>query len=186
MVLIPIISLSHDHKNAVKDFTLLNIDGKKVSLSDYKNQKGVILIFNCNTCPFSVLYEDRINDLDTKYKAKGYPVVVINPNNPKAKKGEDYESMKKRALAKKFSFPYLFDEKLSVYKQYHATRTPEVFILQNNGGKFYIQYHGAIDDNAKNAAKVKTKYVENALADLMAGNNVKVKETKAIGCSIKK
>ena len=68
------------------NFTLENIDGKKTSLSDYKDAKGFIIVFTCNTCPYSVAYEDRIMALDKKYKTKGYPVIAINPNDPAAKK----------------------------------------------------------------------------------------------------
>ena len=64
-------------------FSLKNIDGKTVSLDKFPNAKGMIVIFTCNHCPYSVLYEDRIIALDAKYKAAGYPVVAINPNDIK-------------------------------------------------------------------------------------------------------
>ncbi len=75
------------------DFKLKNVDNKMVSLSDYKSAKGFIVIFTCNHCPFSIAYQDRIIALDKKYKAKGYPVIAINPNNPAISKGDDFEAM---------------------------------------------------------------------------------------------
>ena len=109
------------------DFKLKNIDEKMVSMSDYENAKGFIVIFTCNHCPFSVAYEDRIIELDKNYKEKGYPVIAINPNNPEVSKGDDFPSMQKRAKEKGFTFPYLFDTGQKIYPQYGATRTPHVF-----------------------------------------------------------
>ena len=80
------------------DFKLKNIDGKMVSLADFEEAKGFIVVFTCNTCPYSVANEDRLNALDAKYKSKGYPVIAVNPNDPAAKEGEDMAAMKKRAL----------------------------------------------------------------------------------------
>src|SRR6266478_817517 len=65
-----------------RDFKLKNVDGKMVSPDDYKNAKGYIVVFTCNHCPFAKAYESRIIALDKKYRAKGYPVVAIQPNDP--------------------------------------------------------------------------------------------------------
>lgn len=92
-------------------FSLKGVDGKTVSLSDYNKEKGVILIFSCNTCPYVVAYEDRIIELHNKFAPKGFPVVAINSNNPELSKGDSFEEMKKKARDKSFTFPYLFDEK---------------------------------------------------------------------------
>ena len=82
------------------DFSLPNVDAKMVSLADYDQANGFIVIFNCNSCPYSIAYEDRINALDAQYKPKGYPVIAINPNNPAAKDGEQLTDMKQGALKK--------------------------------------------------------------------------------------
>jgi len=79
--------------DVVADFTLENIDGKMVSLADYKDEKGVILIFTCNHCPYAVMYEDRINDLHNTFAAKGYPVLAINPNDPEVQPQDDMPNM---------------------------------------------------------------------------------------------
>ncbi len=169
----------------VSDFTLKNIDDKMVSLSDYKAGKGVVLIFTCNHCPYSKMYEDRIIELDKKYKEKGYPVVAVNPNDPGVSAGDDFDSMKDRAKQKGFTFPYLFDADQNVYPKFGATKTPHVFILNKKGDDFVLSYIGAIDDNARDASSVSEKYVENALDNLLAGKALEKTETKAIGCSIK-
>lgn len=167
------------------DFNLKNVDNKKVSLKDMKEAKGYIVVFTCNHCPYAVAYEDRIIALDKKYKKLGYPVVAINPNNPEKQKDDSFPKMQERAKEKKFSFPYLLDEGQKIYPQYGATKTPHVYVLQKTAKGNVVKYIGAIDDNYEDAAAVKQKYVENAVDALVKGKEVTVKETKAIGCSIK-
>jgi len=167
------------------DFKLKNVDGTHVSLSDYDNAKGFIVIFTCNHCPYAQKYEKRIMELDKKYDPKGYHVIAISPNDPELVPEDSFENMKKRAEKMDYTFPYLLDEKQNVYPKYGATKTPHVFVLENEGDEHIVRYIGAIDDNYKDASLVEEKYVENAVDALLAGNEVPVKETKAIGCSIK-
>ncbi|MEX0314101.1 MAG: thioredoxin family protein [Allomuricauda sp.] len=167
------------------DFSLKNVDGSMVSLSDYNKAKGFLVIFTCNTCPYSVAYEDRINALDAKYKPKGVPVIAINPNNPAKKSGDSFAKMKVRAEQKGFTFPYLLDEGQHIFPQYGAKRTPHVFLLEKTANGNVVKYIGAIDDNYQSAAQVEEKYVENAVDAMLAGKEIKVTETRAIGCTIK-
>lgn len=167
------------------DFKLKNVNDKMVSLSDFKKAKGFIIIFTCNHCPYSVAYEDRIIELDKKYKDKGYPVIAINPNNPTKEPKDSYELMKVRAQEKGFTFPYLLDEGQKIYPQYGATRTPHIFILKKEKGNLVVSYIGAVDDNYKDATQTKVKYVEVAVDALLKGEKPAISETKAIGCSIK-
>ena len=167
------------------NFTLENIDGKKTSLSDYKDAKGFIIVFTCNTCPYSVAYEDRIMALDKKYKTKGYPVIAINPNDPAAKSGDSMAAMKVKAKEKGFTFPYLLDVGQKIYPQYGASRTPHVYILERQGNKYIVQYIGAIDNSSRNPDAVTERYAEDAPDALLAGQQPTATYTRAIGCSIK-
>lgn len=167
------------------DFSLKNVNDKMVSMKDFKSAKGFIVIFTCNHCPFSQAYEDRIIALDKKYTAKGYPVIAINPNNPAKQKDDSFELMKVRAKEKGFTFPYLFDDGQKIYPQYGATKTPHVYILQKEKKDYVVKYIGSIDDNYEDESAVKHKYVEDAVDALLTKKEVTVKETKAIGCSIK-
>ena len=169
--------------DTIEGFTLKNIDEKMVSLSDYSNAKGFILIFTCNTCPYSVANEDRIIALDLKYKKLGYPVIAINPNDPKASKGDSLEDMKVRAEEKGFTFPYLLDEGQKVYPKFGATKTPHVFVVSRPGMK--VEYIGAVDNNSRDADAVTEKYVENVVDALLSGKKPIKTNTRAIGCSIK-
>ncbi|GAA3656007.1 thioredoxin family protein [Flavivirga jejuensis] len=163
------------------DFNLKNVDGSMVSLAGINNAKGYIVTFTCNECPFAKMYEDRLIELHNKYATKGYPVIAINPNNPKNEK-EGYEAMQKRAKEKGFPFAYLVDEGQKLYPKYGAVRTPHVFLLDKERK---VQYIGTIDDNARSAENVKVKYLENAIEAIEKGEKPNPSLTKAIGCPIK-
>lgn len=171
--------------DVVNNFSLMNIDGKNVSLNDYKDKEGVIVVFTCNHCPYAKAYETRIMELDAKYAGLNYPVIAINPNDPIKEPDDSPENMKKRAEEKNYSFPYLFDATQQVAKDFGATRTPHVFLLQKVNGQFKVAYIGAIDDNTDDASKAENKFVEDAIASLKKGEQPVVSFTKAIGCTIK-
>ncbi len=167
------------------DFKLKNVDDKLVSLKDYSDAKGFVVVFTCNTCPFAKAYEDRIIEIDKKYSKKGYPVIAINPNDPEVSPGDSFENMKKRANEKNYPFPYLFDETQEVYQMYGATKTPHVYVLNKKEDDLIVTYIGTIDDNSRNASEVKETYLTNALDALIEGNDPEPNYTKAVGCSIK-
>ncbi len=167
------------------DFKLKNVDNNMVSLADFKEAKGFIVVFTCNMCPYSVANEDRLIALDKKYKKKGYPVIAINPNDPKVSRGDEFEGMKTRAKEKGFTFPYLFDEGQKVYPMYGATKTPHVYILDKNEGKLIVEYIGAIDNSSRDENSVSERFVEDAVDALLKGEKPTKKYTRAIGCSIK-
>jgi peroxiredoxin len=181
----PTASPGYDIGDVATDFSLENIDGSMVSLSNFDTAKGFIVVFTCNTCPYAVAYEDRIEALNKAYASAGYPVVAIMPNNVSVKPGDSMEAMKQRAQEKGFTFPYLIDIDQSIYPQYGATKTPHVYVLQKTQKGNIVKYIGAIDDNYKDASKVKVKYVEDAVKALLSGSEIKTSKTKAIGCSIK-
>lgn len=168
--------------DVARDFNLKNVDGKMVSLSKMKKAKGYVVIFTCNHCPFSVAYEDRIIALHNKYAKRGFPVVAINPNDKDIQPADSYENMQKRAREKGFPFVYLYDETQEIARTYGATRTPHVYLLDENRR---VRYIGAIDDNHENPDEVKERFLENAIEALLAGKEVPRTETKAIGCTIK-
>lgn len=167
------------------DFNLKDINGKMVSMSGMKEAKGFILIFTCNTCPFSKMYEERIVELTSRYTSKGFPVIAINPNDGSRSPGDSYDQMKARAKEKGFNFPYLYDETQETTKAYGASRTPHVFVLNKDSDKLKVEYVGAIDNNHRDASMASKKYVEQAVDNLLKGKEVETKFTKAIGCGIK-
>jgi peroxiredoxin len=171
--------------DTVADFSLKNVDGKMVSLADYKEAKGFIVVFDCNTCPVSKRYNQRIIDLNNQFAAKGFPLVSINPNSPELSAGDSYDKMVKYAKQKGYTFPYLYDESQKVAREFGATNTPHAFVLTRDNGKLVVAYIGAIDDNASDGNAATHRYVESAVNALLTGNKVAVQKTKAIGCGVK-
>jgi peroxiredoxin len=167
------------------DFKLKNVDGSMVSMADYADARGFIIIFTCNTCPYSVANEDRIIALNDKYKKKGFPVIAINPNSATLSPGDSFSNMQKRAKNKGFEFPYLFDEQQTIFPVYGATRTPHVYVLNKENDDLIVKYIGAIDDSPRDGSKTGVKYVEDVVDALLDGAAPKHSVTKAIGCSIK-
>ncbi len=178
-------SLKYEIGDAVEDFKLKNVDGKMVALSDYKSAKGAIVIFDCNTCPYSKAYNDRIIALHKKYATLGFPVITINANDPQISPGDSFEAMSSRAKNKNYDFPYLVDETQEVARSFGATNTPHVFVLQRSGKDFKVAYIGTIDNNSRDESSVSKKYVEDAVDALLGGQTVGTPNTKAIGCTIK-
>lgn len=167
-------------------FNLKNIDEKFVSVTDYPDAKGFVLVFTANTCPYAIAYEDRLIALNDKFAPQGYPVIAINPNAPALSAGDSYEKMKEKAKDKGFNFPYLFDEGQVITEQYGARVTPHIFLLKKLNSELQVMYTGALDNDTENVNPDKTFYVENAIADIEGGKAVQVPSTKAIGCTVKR
>lgn len=167
------------------DFKLKNVDGKMVSLANYKMAKGYIVIFTCNHCPYAQAYESRIMALDKMYAPKGYPVIAISPNDPVGEPDDSFANMKKRAAEKGYTFPYTIDETQDITRAYGAKATPHVYVLQKTAQGNVVKYIGAIDNDTEGTNPNKVKYVENAVNALLSGKTVSTTSTKAIGCGIK-
>jgi len=158
------------------------VDGRELSIADAKGEKGTLVIFTCNHCPWVKAWEQRLAELGNACKAKGVGVIVVNPNDPAAYPEDSFEGMQERAKARGFQFPYVVDSTSGVARAFGATRTPEAFLFDASGA---LVYHGAIDDNAEDATKVTKHYLGDALDAVTAGSRPAVAESKAIGCSIK-
>jgi peroxiredoxin len=159
---------------------LPGVDGKLHSLKDLDDRDVLVVVFTCNSCPYAVDYEERINQLAHKYEAPNsrVGVVAINANKIEA---DQLPAMQKRAQERKFKFPYLYDESQQIAKAYGAVRTPEFFVL-NKARR--IVYMGAMDDNTKEA-QVKIRYVEDAIAATLSDQPVALTETAPVGCAIR-
>jgi len=171
--------------DVVDDFSLKNVDGKMMGMASMEDAKGYIIVFTCNTCPYSQMYEQRLIDLDAKYANKGWPVIAINPNDPAAQPDDSFDKMQARAKEYKYTFPYLVDEGQKVYPKWGASRTPHAFVVQKTEEGNVLEYIGAIDDNARKASAVTVNYIDATISALEAGKKPETTFTKAIGCSIK-
>ena len=170
--------------DAVNDFTLKGVNGESITLSKYAD-KGAIVIFDCNTCPYSKAYRERIKDLNAKYAAKGYPVLAVNSNDPQKSPGDTFQAMKDYAKEHGYEHAYVQDTDQTVARAFGATNTPHVFVVKKEGSKFILSYIGAIDNNSRDASAADKKYLEDAVDALLSGKQPEMAKTKAIGCSIK-
>jgi peroxiredoxin len=157
---------------------LTGTDDKQHNLKDLADAKAVAVIFTCNTCPVAVAYEDRLNQLARDYEDKGVSLVAINVNN---NEGNKMPAMKERAEEKGFTFAYLYDPSQKIARDYGATVTPHVFLLDDERK---VVYMGAIDDNMDTAA-VKQHHLKDAIDATLAGQEPPMAETKQFGCGIK-
>lgn len=164
------------------NFLLPSTDGNDISLDMADLGEYKLVIFSCNHCPYAQAWEDRIIKIQEKYKSNGLSVIMISSNDALKYPEDSFPKMKERHKEKKFNFHYLFDESQEVAKMYGAERTPEVFLFNEIG---LLKYQGTIDDNYENEAEVKIKYVEDAIESLISGNDPKVTQTDAVGCTIK-
>ncbi len=168
--------------SVIPSFTLPSIDGKEYSLDSFKDKKALVIIFSCNHCPYVQAYEDRIISIQNDYESKDIVVIAINSNDATQYPDDSFDEMKKRAEKKKFNFIYLRDEEQSVAKSFDASHTPEIFLCDQDKK---LVYHGKIDDNWQEEGKIKTKYLRNALDELLKGKEISIPETYSIGCTIK-
>ena len=179
-----VLSFINESPKSINDFSLKNIDGKIVSLSNFKDAKGFIIVFTCNHCPFAKLYPERLNQLNLKYKALGVPLIAISSTDTIMYIEDTYPKMVKKAKKEKFNFPYLFDGNQSVAKNFFAQKTPHAYVVWKENSKWIIKYDGAIDDNGNSPEKVSQNYVADAVDSLLINKPVAVRQTKSIGCQI--
>ena len=160
---------------------LLNVDGHELLLAKVVGEKGTLVIFSCNHCPWVKAWEDRLVAIGNAYSARGVGVIAVNSNDPRAYPEDGLTQMQDQARAKNYLFPYVVDTTSEVGRVFGATHTPEAFLFDSSGR---LVYHGAIDDNARNAERVQHHYLRDALDSVLAGKPPEVQETKALGCTI--
>lgn len=171
----------------IENFTLINTaDNSKVSLNNFINKKGVVVIFTSDFCPYSKLYEERIETMANDFSDKGIQFILINPNNPLISQDDSVEKMAKNAREKGYRFPYLADKDQKVANAFGATKTPEVYLLKPSGSNFRVLYSGAIDDNPQVATDVDRDYLKEAINNLLNGKPIQPNHQRPTGCMIKK
>jgi len=161
---------------------MLGVDGQRVSIDQIRGEKGTLVIFSCNHCPWAKAWERRMADAGNALMDRGIGVIMINSNDPNAFSEDRYEVMVERAGAVGFRFPYVVDETSEVARSFGAKRTPEFYLFNKKGR---LVYTGALDDNAQRPLAVKKMYLLTAAKEMMLGNAVTTPKTKSIGCSIK-
>lgn len=166
------------------NFTLLNtIDDKNYSLSALKGEKGTILFFICNHCPFVIHVNKELVKLANDYKFKGINCIAISSNDIVNYPQDAPHLMKKVAIDNQYPFPYLYDETQEVAKAYDAACTPDFYIFDENLASIY---HGQLDDSRPgNEKPVTGKDIRKALDGLLENKSVLENQKPSVGCGIK-
>jgi hypothetical protein len=171
------------HAQAVPNFSLTNvITGSTVSLDTYPSCSGVVIIFTSNACAYDEYYRSRISALSNEYQDK-VPVLLVNSSIEPI---ESNDNMVRKAQQLALKVPYLADKDQMLMQRLGATKTPQAFLLKNNGGKFSLVYNGAIDDNAQVQGDVRRSYLKDAIDIMLTNQTIQTPEVRPIGCSIRK
>lgn len=173
--------MNYEIGDKIEIFSLTDVNGQNVSLSDVAGSSGTVIVFSCNTCPYAKLYEERILQIEDVYGDAGYPVVMINPSDPDLKPGDKIEELKKWVAANEYGSFYLIDN-IGLHHRFGAEKTPEVFLLDKD---LILRYRGAIDDSAPGAGSITNKYLENAIQALENDQDPDPAKTRPVGCVIK-
>ena len=160
-----------------------DISGTEVSLKDAKTSKGLLVMFSCNTCPYVIKNQERTNEACKYAQSNGIGIAILNSNEAQRTSDDSFNDMKAYAKQQGYNWNYLVDNNSVLADAFGAKRTPECFLF-NGEGK--LVYHGAIDDNPSDAGAVSRKHLIAAIDEMKVGKDVSIKETKSVGCGIKR
>ncbi len=165
------------------DLKLKDISGKEVSLKDAKKKNGLLVMFSCNTCPWVIKNQSRTKEIASYALSKEVGVILLNSNEGNRDDADSFSEMKEYANSQGYKWYYAVDADNVLADEFGANRTPEVFLFNGEGNHVY---HGAIDDNPQDAANVSRKHLKEAIDEVIAGKDVSVKESRSMGCQIKR
>ncbi len=165
------------------DAKMKDVSGKEVSLKDAQKKNGLLVMFSCNTCPYVIKNQSRTVEVAKHALGKDIGVAILNPNEAKRTDDDSYEDMKAYAKDQGYTWHYMVDANSKMADAFGANRTPECFLFDSNGK---LVYHGAIDDNPSDAGAVSRKHLQIAIDEMLGGKDVSVKESRSVGCSIKR
>ena len=165
------------------DNKLKDISGKEVRLKEAMKENGLLVMFSCNTCPVVINNQTRTKEICQFASKKSIGVVLLNSNEANRNSSESLGAMQEYAKGQGYSWYYAEDKNNELADAFGATRTPECFLFDKDGK---LIYHGAIDDSPSEAANVKRNHLKEAINEVLAGKEVSVKQSKSVGCSIKR
>ncbi|KIC90130.1 thioredoxin family protein [Flavihumibacter sp. ZG627] len=165
------------------DIKMKDVSGKILSLADIKTPNGLLVMFSCNTCPYVLKNQERTRGISKYALEKNIGVILLNSNEGDRSKADSYNAMQAYAKKQGYNWPYAIDSNNELADAFGAARTPEVFLF-NGDGK--LVYHGAIDDSPADESKISRIHLREAINETIAGKDVSVKETRSVGCGIKR
>lgn len=165
------------------DQAMKDVSGKMISVKDAMKQNGVLVMFSCNTCPYVIKNQSRTKEIAAFAKANNIGIILLNSNEAQRGGDDSYAAMQAYAKKEGYDFPYVIDANHQQADAYGATRTPELFLLDAKG---LLVYKGAIDDSPADIAKVNRIHAKEAIKELVGGKSISIKESRSVGCSIKR
>lgn len=160
-----------------------DVSGKDICMKDVLKKNGILVMFSCNTCPYVIKNEQRTVAIGEYAQKMDVGVILLNSNEAQRSTDDSFEEMKKYATEKKYNWSYVVDKNYEIADAFGANRTPECFLFDKD---LKLVYHGAIDDNPSNDEKVTRQHLKEAMNELVAGKEITIKESKSVGCTIKR
>lgn len=165
------------------DLKMKDVSGKEISLQEARTDKGLLVMFSCNTCPYVIKNQSRAYEVCKYALGSGLGVAVLNSNEAQRSADDSYEDMKAYAKEQGYGWYYMVDQNSSLADAFGANRTPECFLFDGSGK---LVYHGAIDDNPNDAGAVSRKHLRVAIDEVLGGKEVTIKQSRSVGCGIKR
>jgi peroxiredoxin len=165
------------------DLKMQDISGKNIAMKDVKKENGVLVMFSCNTCPYVVKNQERTISISQYATKNNIGVIILNSNEAYRGDEDSFDAMKEYAKDQNYKWNYVVDKNHEVADAFGANRTPECFLFDKN---LKLVYHGAIDDSPSDVTAVKRIHLQEAINELVAGKDVTVKESRSVGCTIKR
>ena len=165
------------------DLKMQDISGKNVAMKDAKKDNGVLVMFSCNTCPYVVKNQERTLAISKFASENKVGVIILNSNEALRADDDSYAAMQAYAKEQGYKWNYVVDKNHEVADAFGANRTPECFLFDKN---LKLVYHGAIDNSPADAAAITRVHLQEAITEMVGGKDVTIKESKSVGCSIKR
>jgi thioredoxin-related protein len=176
--------LSLGKEAPMEDLPLADVNGEQQTLKTLKKEKGLLVIFSCNTCPFVLAWEDQYSELGEITDKSDIGMVLVNSNEKKRQGDDSMDEMKQHASEMNYNVPYVVDANSKLADAFGAKTTPHVFLFDEN---MKLVYRGSINDKYENKSKEVSKhYLKEAINQLSKGEEVSNEDTREIGCSIKR
>lgn len=165
------------------DLQMKDIANEDISMKDAIRKNGLLVMFTCNTCPYVIKNQERTNAICKFALKNNIGIILLNSNEGQRTSDDSFEAMQLYAKDQKYEWYYVVDKNHEIADAFGANKTPENFLFNKD---LKLVYHGAIDDNPTDAENVNRRHLKEAMNDLLAGKDIAVKETRSMGCSIKR
>ena len=165
------------------DVKMQDISGKNIAMQDAKKEKGLLVMFSCNTCPYVVKNQERTIAISSYAVKNKIGVIILNSNEAQRGNDDSFSAMQNYAKEQNYKWNYVVDKNNEVADAFGANRTPECFLFDKN---LKLVYHGAIDNSPQDEAAITRVHLKEAINEMVAGKEVTVKESRSVGCTIKR